>query len=220
MAGVMAAVVIYGFSRTVGANLLHPSVPRPALLYVHSVFFTAWLLLFVVQSMLPLVGRTAWHRRLGPAAAVVGTCIPPLGIWTAIVMVRFHLAHDPGAPASPAGLSVPLNDMLSFALAFGLAMRWRRRPDLHKRLMFIAMACLTVAAFARFPDRIVPDPWWYLYVDALVLVGALRDLVVDRRIHRVYVAALPLLAVGQGLAMWLMLAEPARWVAALHALLA
>ena len=219
MACVMAAVVVYGFSRTIGANLLHPATPRPVLLYVHAAVFSAWLLLFVVQSMLPLAGRVAWHRRLGVAAAWLGAAIPVLGLWTAVAMYRYHLAQDPHAPSSPAGLSVPLNDMLSFALAFGLAIRWRRRPDLHRRLMLIAMACLTVAAFARFPERLVPDPWWYLYVDALVVAGALRDLVVERRIHRVYLVVLPALAAGQALAMWLMLAEPAPWVAALRTLL-
>ena len=218
MACVMAAVVVYGFSRTIGANLLHPATPRPVLLYVHAAVFSAWLLLFVVQSMLPLAGRVAWHQRLGLAGAAIGAAVPLMGISTAIVMYHFNAAQDPHAPSSPAGLSVPLNDMLSFAIAFGLAMRWRRRPDFHRRLMFIAMACLTVAAFARFPERLVPDPWWYLYVDALVVIGALRDLVIDRRVHTVYRVALPLLAAGQALAMWLMLAEPAPWVAALRAL--
>jgi hypothetical protein len=219
MALLMAAVVVVGFGRTLGANLLHPAVPRPLLLHLHALVFCAWLALFVVQSLLPAAGRTALHRRLGLFGAWLGASIPVVGLATAVVMYRFHLAHDPPPAASPAGLSVPLNDTLSFAVAFGLALHWRRRPDVHRRLMLVAMACLTVAAWARFPGWLVPDPWWYLYVDALVAIGALRDLVVDRRVHPVYLAALPLLAAAQGLAMWLALAEPAPWVAALKALL-
>jgi len=41
LALVMAAVVIYGFSHTIGDNLLHPSIPRPGLLYVHAAVFSA-----------------------------------------------------------------------------------------------------------------------------------------------------------------------------------
>ncbi len=219
MALAMALVVLVGFSRTVGANLLHPDVPRPAILWVHAIVFCAWLVLFVVQSALPAAGRTAWHRRLGPWAAAVGVAVPVLGIATAIAMYRFHVAHDPPPAASPAGLGIPLNDMLSFAVAFGLAMAWRRRPDRHRRLMVVAMATLTVAAWARFPGWLVPDPWWYLYVDGLVMVAAVRDVVVDRRVHPVYLAALPLLGLTQALAMWLALAEPPGWVGALRGLL-
>ena len=218
MALLMAAVVVYGFSRTVGPNLLHPDGPRPLLLHVHALVFCAWLGLFVVQSVLPAAGRVALHRRLGLFGAWLGACVPIVGLATAIVMYRFHLAHDPPPAASPAGLSIPLNDMLCFATAFGLAMTWRRRPDFHRRLMLVAMACLTVAAWARFPGWLVPAPWWYLYVDGLVAIGALRDLVVERRIHQVYLVALPSLAATQGLAMWLALAEPTPWVAALKTL--
>ena len=40
------AVVAYGFSRTVGKNLIHPVIPRPPILYLHAAIFTAWLGLF------------------------------------------------------------------------------------------------------------------------------------------------------------------------------
>jgi len=32
--------VAYGFSFTVGKNLIHPAVPRPRILYLHAVVFT------------------------------------------------------------------------------------------------------------------------------------------------------------------------------------
>ena len=42
-----------------------------------------------------------------------------------------------------------------------------------------------------------PHHWFCAGVDFLLLLGFLRDLVVTKRIHPVYVYALPLLALGQ-----------------------
>jgi uncharacterized membrane protein (DUF106 family) len=48
----ITAVVAYGFSRTVGKNLIHPVIPRPSILHVHAAIFTAWLGFFLLQSLL------------------------------------------------------------------------------------------------------------------------------------------------------------------------
>jgi hypothetical protein len=48
MALLIAAVVIYGFSFTVNANLFHPPTERPAILYVHGALFTGWLVFLIV----------------------------------------------------------------------------------------------------------------------------------------------------------------------------
>jgi hypothetical protein len=86
--------------------------------------------------------------------------------------------------------------MVGFATTFVLAVRWRRRPELHRRLMFMATAVLTAAAWGRmsFLDH---AEWFYAAVDLLIAIAALRDLVVERRIHRVYLVGLPVLMFGQ-----------------------
>jgi hypothetical protein len=86
-------------------------------------------------------------------------------------------------------------DLCCFAIPFALAIYWRRRPEFHRRLMLIATCGLTDAAFGRFP-------WLTLAfspggVDALIFLGILRDLIVDRRIHKVYLYAFPLLLLFQ-----------------------
>jgi hypothetical protein len=52
MALTVAAVVAVGFGPTANARLFHAPWPRPPILYVHAVVFTAWVLLFVTQSAL------------------------------------------------------------------------------------------------------------------------------------------------------------------------
>ena len=43
MSLLVAAIVVWGFSRTVGAALFHPDVPRPFLLRIHAVVFGTWV---------------------------------------------------------------------------------------------------------------------------------------------------------------------------------
>jgi hypothetical protein len=43
MSLLIPAVVVYGFSFTVGKNLIHPAIPQPLILYVHAAFFCGWL---------------------------------------------------------------------------------------------------------------------------------------------------------------------------------
>jgi hypothetical protein len=50
-----------------------------------------------------------------------------------------------------AHLSIPLNDMIFFAGVFAAAAWWRKRPDVHRRLMLVPTCLFTVAAFSRFP---------------------------------------------------------------------
>lgn len=87
--------------------------------------------------------------------------------------------------------------MVAFSVPFGLSMHWRKKPELHRRLILIATCSLTAAAFGRFPSTLMPHHWFYAGVDFLLLLGVLRDLVVTKRVHPVYVYALPLLALGQ-----------------------
>src|SRR6476659_2470699 len=93
MALVVAAVVVYGFSFTVRANLLEPSYPRPAILYLHVLLFATWVPLFFAQTVLVQAGRVDLHRSLGVWGLVHGSLIPLVGITTAIVMARLHAIH-------------------------------------------------------------------------------------------------------------------------------
>jgi hypothetical protein len=53
----------------------------------------------------------------------------------------------------------------------------------------------------------------------VILLGVGRDLLVDRRLHSVYRYALPLLIIGQGLALYLYLGAPTWWLGMTKAIL-
>jgi hypothetical protein len=209
MSLLIAVVVIYGFSHTVDHFLIHAVPVRPWILYMHGAVFSGWVLFFIVQSGLVRARKVRVHRTLGWFGVGLGTMIPVLGISTAITMDRFNITHFHDVQASPF-LAIQLHDMTCFAVLFALAVLWRRKPELHRRLILMASCVLTSAAFARFP--IVPLRMAYWCVDGLILLGVLRDLLVNRRVHPVYLYALPILIITQNTAMHLFFAAPRGWV--------
>jgi hypothetical protein len=216
MSLLMVAIVISGFSRTVNANLVHPDIPRPFILWIHAAAFSAWVLFFVMQSALVRTHNVRWHRTAGWFGAALGALMFPLGITTAIIMKRFqvHILHEARAGIF---LSVPFADILSFATLLALAIYWRRKPELHRRLLFIATSVLLAAAFGRFP-YIGEHTLFYLGVDTVILLGVVRDLLVNRRVHMVYRIALPALIVLQATAVYLFLGAPTWWVRVTNAI--
>lgn len=195
MALVIVALVVYGFSRTFEQNLLHPAYARPKILYVHAAVMVAWLVLFLAQVALVRVHNVRLHRRLGRWGLALGTALPVVGVATAIAMARVRLAH--GEVDAAVGVPVPINDVIAFSIAFSLAARWRTRPDYHRRLMYISTCILTAAAWGRMAFLDPYGGWFYAGVDLLVLTGAIADLIAIGRVHVVYKVALPALAVGQ-----------------------
>lgn len=211
-----AAIVVWGFSHTVDANLFHPAVRRPMILWFHGGAFSGWVLFFIFQSLLVRTRNVKWHRFFGWFGAVLGAIMPPLGVTTAIIMSRFdiHTLHEPGIEEF---LIIPFYDMAAFATFLGLAVLWRKKPELHRRLMFIATCGLLDAAFGRF-DSIFNNGLFFWCVDGMILFGVARDLLVDRRIHRVYLTALPLLVVVQFFVNHTWQAKSAWWVAIAHSI--
>lgn len=217
MALLIPAIVVYGFSFTVGPNLIHPAIPRPRFLDIHAAVFSGWLLLFFIQSALVRTRNVGIHRMLGWFGFAHGIAIPLVGFPIAVVMTRFDFIQLHMANAI-SDMIVPFWDMVAFSAAFGLAMYWRKKPEFHRRLIFIASCCLTAAAFGRFPAKILPPVFFYAGVDALIILGVLRDWFVNRRVHPIYIYALLVLVLGQTFVMYTDLHASAWWVRLSHAL--
>ena len=60
---------------------------------------------------------------------------------------------------------------------------------------------------------------FYGGVDGLILLGALRDLAVSRRIHAVYMIVIPLLVSGQAAAAEIFLHRAPFWIRIAHGLI-
>jgi hypothetical protein len=211
-----AAAVVWGFSHTIDQSLFHPAVPRPRILWFHGAVFSAWILFFILQSALVRTRNVKWHRLFGWFGVGLGTVMVPMGLATAIVMVHFetYQLHRTGRYAF---FIVPCYDILAFAVCFALAVAWRKKPELHRRLIFVATCALLTAAFARFSPFIRTSGLGYLGVDGMVALGLLRDLLVSRQIHKVYLVTLPAFLAAQSLVIYVLHAGPQWWVSFAHA---
>jgi hypothetical protein len=52
MSLLIAAIVVWGFSHTIDANLFHGAPPRPLLLWIHGAAFSLWVAFYIFQSAL------------------------------------------------------------------------------------------------------------------------------------------------------------------------
>jgi hypothetical protein len=192
MSLLIAATAAYGFSHTIDHNLIHRSPLPPFVLYIHAIVFPAWIVFFIVQSALVRSHNVPLHRKLGWFGVGLAVAIIIVGAWTSVSMARFEQS-DPFNSA--AFLIVQVMDLSSFAVPFALAIYWRKRSEFHRRLVLIASCALLDAAFGRFPALpLVLSP---AGVDALICLGIIRDLIVEGRVHKVYLYALPILIIWQ-----------------------
>ncbi len=219
MSLLLAAIVVSGFQRTVNASLFHPAVPRPFILWIHGAAFAGWIAFFVFQSTLVRVHKVSWHRSIGWFGAGLAAVMVPLGFTTAIIMARFDMAQlHQGEREAHAFLSIPFYDMIAFGVLIGLAIYWRTQPEMHRRLIFIATCGLMDAPFGRF-DFLFNNNLFYPCLDLLMVLGVVRDLLVERRVHKAYLYALPVLIVGQSLAVYMWRGNPSWWQGITHAIL-
>jgi len=209
MSLLFAAMVIWGFSQTVNANLFRAAPPRPFLLWIHGAAFSAWVVFYIFQSVLVRTRNVKWHRFFGWFGTALGALMVVLGCIINVVMTRFHtyVTHD----AEPTFMSIPFYDMLAFGTLLALAIAWRKKPELHRRLLFIATCCLMDAPAGRF-DFVYNNSLFFICVDLFILVGFARDLLVDHRLHKVYRYALPIVIVGQSISIYLWRGAPSWWL--------
>jgi len=209
MSLVMAGLVVWGFSHTVDANLFHAKPARPLLLWMHGAAFSTWVIFFIAQSALVRVRKVNVHRTLGWFGAALAMIMVVLGCSVTVVMTRFDtfVLHDKDAQAF---MMVGFWDMLVFGTCLALAIYWRKKPQYHRALVFVATCHLMDAAIGRF-DFWFNHSIFYIGVDLLILLGITRDLVADGRVNKVYLYALPVLIVGQSFAVYLWRGNPGWW---------
>ena len=160
MSAAILAIVISGFAHSFGPR--RPGDPPMSVrVVIHASLFMGWILLFAIQVGLVAAQRKTIHRRLGIAGAVVAVAM----VATAIPLAVSAASRGVFAGDSLAFLFVILMDLVMFSAFVGAALHFRRRGDLHKRLMLLGTISLLPPAISRWPIA-VQHPW----VIPLVLV--------------------------------------------------
>lgn len=204
-ASVAALVVVFaGFSRTFFLKRAFGSPDLALLPILHGVVMSLWFGLFLVQVRLVATGRTGLHRRLGLLGALLAVLVVLVGVSLGISAAR--QGHTPGPPAL-IFLGVPLFDMLVFAILFAAAIRFRTRPETHRRLMLVASLAMLTAAISRIPIAFIHDGGLLMYfglTDLLILLCLAYDTLRLRRLHPAFAWGTALVLVSLPLRMWVM----------------
>lgn len=200
MALTMIAISIAGFMPAI-VNPASRHAPITLLASAHGIVFFVWLTLYLAQSLLIATRRVSWHRRLGLTSIVVLALMIPLGFATTAAMVRrgFDLSGDqkidPHPPAGSVSLDVyfasvfNFGDLLMFSILAIGAICYRRRPEIHKRMMLFAnialMGAPIVHLFGHTPQLapLLKPAIIAFAIAVLLLAGVARDYLVHKRIH-------------------------------------
>ena len=180
-------IVLAGFART---YYLKPFFNTPDLpgriVHLHGIVMTSWVVLFVVQVSLVATRRTRLHQRLGILGGVLAALVVIVGTLTALFAAA--RGATPGPPAL-AFLVIPLGDMLVFSVLIGLALYFRRKLHVHKRLMLLAAINLLTPAIARIPLSFIINGGplaFFGLTDLCLLACVVFDTFKHRRLHPVF----------------------------------
>ena len=148
MAAVCTTVAFLGFAPTYWGPMLAGRLEKPPVYHIHAVVFFAWSLFITLQVWLASSGSIARHRLVGLAGISLATAMTIFGLIAAIRQIE--IATSLGLKdAGQAFAIVPIGGIVFFAVTFALAVRYVRRPELHKRLMLLAAISILDAAVAR-----------------------------------------------------------------------
>ncbi len=183
MALAAAAIVFAGFSHSFYLRTVFGAPAIRPLVELHGALFTAWVVLFFVQTTLVAAHRTDVHRRLGVLGGVLAALMLVVGFIVAQHAARRGVT-PPGFPPPLVFLALPLGDLAVFATLVGAALWFRRRRDIHGPLMLFATIGLLPPAIARLPHPLAAGPLWFFGLTDLVVLGALvYDRVAHGRMH-------------------------------------
>jgi len=145
------------------------------LIVVHGLAMSSWVILFLVQSTLILIDNRRLHMVIGPVGTVLAPAIVILGMTVASLSVRFRPEiYGPfGGPRF--FLATMLTQMLLFGTLVGVGLAYRRRAEIHRPMMLLAMIVILSGSLGRFPyikELAVRSPL-YAWVPVLLFGGLL-----------------------------------------------
>ena len=207
---VVLLVAVGGFARTYYLKVAFATPALSALVHLHAALMTLWIALFVVQTRFIAAQRIDLHRRAGMFGVVLIVSIVAVGIPTAIASARHGITVPGMSPLM--FLVLPLGTAIVFALFASAAVLYRRRSDIHKRLMLLATLTILTPAIARIPwepFRMMGPPLFLAVTDICVVAFVAYDTWKNRRLHPAFLWGTLFFLVSQPLR--ILLAHTAAW---------
>ena len=181
---VTALIALGGFARTYYLKSVFGTPALSVLIHLHAALMTSWVVLFVVQTRFVAARRVDLHRRLGVFGALLIVAIVAVGIPASIESARRGVTIGDLTPLM--FMVLPLGTVVVFAVLAGLAVAYRRRSDIHKRLMLLATLSILTPAIARVPwpaFRAIGPPLFIGLTDLCIVAFVAWDTWKNRRLH-------------------------------------
>jgi hypothetical protein len=202
----LAILTFVAFSKTYYLRRWFDVPPITLLMHLHGIVFTAWFVLFVIQARLVATHRVRTHMQLGIAGAVVAALVVIVGLATTVVSASSDRIRA-GMNGAQFVL-LPTVAIVAFGGLVAAALWFRRRADIHRRLIMLAMIAVLGPPVARVLILAGLGKHFLLAQTAVAAVFVLACVVADWTRHR---TVHPIYAIGGTL---LVLSWPARvWAA-------
>ena len=180
------AIIFAGFARTFFLRFLFASPTMPVYLYVHGLLFSGWFAIFFIQSRLIAAHRVDLHRRLG----MIGAGLAGLAVCVAILVAiragkRVYETQSRPFSAEAPPLALDFGACLAFMVFIGIGLYFRRRSDVHKRLMLLGSSAILLPALGRIPGLFAVRGLWGLvgFAEFVPLIFIVYDTVHWKRLH-------------------------------------
>jgi hypothetical protein len=201
-------VVLAGFGRTYYFKGYFDVPPlASALVHIHGLLMTTWVALFMAQVWFISSKRVRVHQRLGYGGIGLAILIVAAGYVTALRAAKYGAASTPPGVSPMAFLIVPLFDLLMFAILFGAAVYYRKKPAAHKSLMLLTAVNFLPPAVARIPIaalQALGPLWFFGFPTVVTLVCLGLESWRYRRLNRVFLVGTLLLVASYILRLMIM----------------
>ena len=179
MTVVMAAFVFGGFGMTYLFPLATGTLrPAPPVIHLHGIVFFSWIILLVTQAALVGARNVTLHKSVGSFGIALATAIMFMGFITQ--MLGAAHSRDNPTPNLYNGVYLGIMAVTGFGIMFSMAMRNTRRPEIHKRMILLAMLPILPPGIHRFymvPLGLTAFPIlpMYLTLDAMAIAILVQE---------------------------------------------
>jgi len=139
---VFLVIVALGFQqfylhgRAVGGAPITPQIT--ALVFLHGIAMSSWIILLIVQSGLIVRGNRKLHMSLGVGGAVLAGLLVLLGVATAVTSVHYNPDGYKEIWGARRFLSFMLVNITGFGILAGIGIKYKQRPEIHRPMMLLA----------------------------------------------------------------------------------
>ena len=198
MAMVFVVIAFLGFTPTYWARVVSGTFSAPPIVHVHGALLFSWTLLYLAQTSLVASGNVRLHQSVGLIGIALFSVMCCSIVATRLILLHGEIQQGYGDTARRFS-AIALCSLPLLAGFFIAAIANVRRPEIHRRLMYLLMVGLMIPAIARVflvllqpagasgppPTLVLVPPT--LTAALLIVPAIIRDRRLLGRVHPVFI---------------------------------